>query len=193
LSNLRSHAFPLQARSACGRVADVPWFFLLLCLTSFPFPVGAQEQEKKLADRLLRPDMTLVNSAQDKKFAGADVTPVDKKFVAKSFCAGDERTAKTFSGGRGFPAKGFETKKFARAERAANTKANAEMTYANAEFVARKSSLIRTASDEGKVAKTRDYANSRPFLAKGTRQKILSQEDKPLTIDEVRELLNKSK
>ena len=136
--------------------------------------------------------MTLVNSAQDKKFIGQGVT-VDKKFVAKSFYSGDERMAKTFSGGKGFPAKGFETKKFARAERATNTKANAGLLYANAEFVTRKSSLIRTASDEGKVAKTRDDADSRPFLAKGTRQKILSEEDKPLTIDEIRELLNKSK
>ena len=39
----------------------------------------------------------------------------------------------------------------------------------------------------------RDYADNRPFLGEGTRQEILSQEDKPLTIDEVRELLNKSR
>ena len=67
------------------------------------------------------------------------------------------------------------------------------MASANAEFVTTKSSLVQTASDEGKVAKNRDYADSRSFLAEGTRQKILSQEDKPLTIDEIRELLNKSK
>ena len=168
-------------------------FLLFIGLTTCAGLARAQEQGKKLVDRLLRPDMTLVNSAQDKKFTGQGVTPVDRKFVAKSFYAGDERTAKTFSGGKDFPAKGFETKRFARAERAANTNVNAEMTYANAEFVTRKSSLIRTASDEGKVAKIRDYADSRPFLAKGTRQKVLSQEDKPLTIDEIRELLNKSK
>jgi hypothetical protein len=193
LSNLRSHAFPLQARSACGRVAGVRWFFLLLCLTSFSLPVGAQEQERKLADRLLRPDMTLVNSAQDKKFAGADVTPVEKKFVAKSFSTVDDRTAKSFSSEKNFSVKRFETEKFTRAEQTPNTKAKAKMAFANAEFVTRKSTLVQTASDESKVAKTRDYTDSRPFIAKGTRQKILNQEDKPLTIDEIRELLNKSK
>jgi len=166
---------------------------LLLGLTAWTGLARAQDQENKLVDRLLRPDMTLANSAQNKKFTGTGGTPVDKKFVAKSFYAGDERTTKSFTGEKDFSAKGFETKKFTRAERAANAKSSAELAYADAEFATRKSSLIRTASDEGKVAKTRDYADSRPFLAKGTRQKILSQEDKPLTIDEIRELLNKSK
>jgi hypothetical protein len=171
----------------------VRWFFLLLCLTSFLFPVGAQEQERKLADRLLRPNMTLVNSAQDKKFAGADVTPADKKFGAKSFSTVDERTVKSFSDGKDFSAKRFETEKFTRPELTPNTQAKAKMASTNGEFVTRKSSLLQTASDEGKVAATRAYTDGRPFIGKGTRQEILSQEDKPLTIDEVRELLNKSK
>jgi hypothetical protein len=193
LSSLRSHAFPLQARSACGRVAGVRWFFLLLGLTSFPFRVGAQEQERMLADRLLRPNMTLVNSAQDKKFAGADVTLVNKKCVAKSFSTVDERMVKSSSSEKDFSAKRFETEKFARAEQTPNTQAKAKMASGNAEFVTSKRSLVQTAPDEGKVAATRDYTDCRPFIGKGTRQKILSQEDKPLTIDEVRELLNKRK
>ena len=166
-------------------------FLLFLGLTACSGLARAQDQENKLVDRLLRPDMTLANSAQNKKFTGTAGTPIDKKFVAKSFYAGDEPTTKSFTGEKDFSAKGFATKKFTRAERAANTRANNE--FANAEFPTRKSSLIRTASDEGKVAKTHDYADSRPFLAQGTRQRILSQENKPLTIDEIRELLNKSK
>ena len=169
------------------------WVFLLLCLTSFPFLVGAQEQERKLADRLLRPNMKLVNSAQDKKFASAEVTPVGKTFVARSFSTADERTVKSFSSEKNISAKRFATKKFTRTEQTPNTQTKAKMASANAEFVTRKSSLVQTASDEGKVAATREYTDDRPFIGKGTRQKILSQEDKPLTIDEVRELLNKSK
>jgi hypothetical protein len=170
----------------------VRWFFLLLCLASFPFPVGAQEQERKLADRLLRPNMTLINSAQDKKFTGAEATPINKKFVAKSFSTVD-RTVKCFSREKDFSAKRFETEKFTRPELTPNTQAKAKMASANGEFVTRRSSLLQTASDEGKVAATRAYTDGRPFIGKGTRQEILSQEDKPLTIDEVRELLNKSK
>ena len=86
--------------------------------------------------------MTLVNSAQDKKFAGADVTPVNKKFVAKSFYAVDERTVKSFSGEKDFSAKRFETEKFTRAEQTPNTQAKTKMASANAEFVTRKSSLV---------------------------------------------------
>lgn len=137
--------------------------------------------------------MTLVNSAQDKKFADADVTPVEKKFVAKSFSTVDERTVKSFSGEKDFSAKRFATEKFTRAEQTPNTPVKAKMAPANAELFIRKSSLVQTASDQGKVAATREYTDGRPFIGKGTRQKILSQEDKPLTIDEVRELLNKSK
>ena len=137
--------------------------------------------------------MTLVNSAQDKKFAGADVTPVSKKFVTKSFSTVDERTFKSFSSEKDFSAKGLKMEKFARAEQTPNTQAKTKMASANAEFVTKKSFLVQTASDEGKVAATREYTDGRPSTGKGTRQKILSQGDKPLTIDEVRELLNKSK
>ena len=165
--------------------------FLLFLGLTFCASARAQDQENKLVDRLLRPDMTLANPAQNKKFTGTGGTPVDKEFVAKSFYAGDERPTKSSSAAKDFSAKGFETKKFTRAEKA--VRANAVMPSAKAEFVTKKSSLIRTASDQDKVAKTREYAESRPFLAQGTRQKILSQENKPLTIEEVRELLNKSK
>lgn len=167
--------------------------FLLcfLCLTIGASAVRAQEQENKLVDRLLKPDMTLANPAQNKQFSGTGSTAVDKKFEAKSFYSGDERTTKSFSGGRDFSAKGFEAGKFTRAEKAANT--SGEPAFARTKFATGASSLTKTAADQAKVAPTRDYAESRPFLGEGTRQKILSQQDKPLTIDEIRELLNKGK
>ncbi len=168
------------------------WIFLVLCLTSFGFAARAQEQESKLLDRLLRPDMSLANSAQGKKFNAVDGAPVDKKFVAKTFSTGDERTSKSFWDSRSFLAKAFSAKSY-RTEAAANAKTSAEVAYANTQFTTKESSLARTSSDAEKIATVRDYPDNRPFLAKGTRQKILSQEDKPLTIDEVRDLLNKSK
>ncbi len=166
-------------------------FLSLLCLTIGTASLRAQDQENKLVDRLLKPDMTLANSAQNKQFNGTGTTPVDKKFEPKSFYSGNEKTTKSFSDGRGFSAKGFEAKKLTPAEKAAN--ANGEPTYAGTKFSTQDSSLVRSSTEDGKVAQTREYAESRPFLAQGTRQKILSQQDKPLTIDEIRELLNKSK
>lgn len=169
------------------------WLLLLVSLTICSSAARAQEQENKLMDRLLRPDMSLANSAQDKKFTGTGATSVEKKFLAREFYSGHERTTKSFLDTRHFAARKFEGKKYSRTEKTANAKAT-ELTYAKTKFQTRDSSLVRTSSAEGKVAKTREYAeSSRPFLGQGTRQKILSQQDQPLTIEEVRELLNKGK
>lgn len=169
------------------------FFFLLLGLTACLAFAQAQEQEHKLVDRLLRPDMSLVSTAQGKKFIAVGGTSIDREFVARSFYSGDEKPARSFYGVKILSAKEFETTGFSRADAAANARSNAEIANPTTEFPTNKSSLIRTALEEGKSAKVRDYADSRPFLAKGTRQNMLNQENKPLTIDEVRELLNKSK
>ncbi len=164
----------------------------LICLTIFSTLVQAQQQENKLVDRLLRPDMSLANSAQNKQFVAAEGTSVDRKFEAKTFYAGDQHLAKPFGGLKDFFARTFGTKKFLRAKAAAEAKASAGMAFANTEFPTRESSLIRTSNEADKKSEVREYAESKPFLGQGTRQKILSQQDHPLTIDEIRELLNKN-
>jgi len=170
----------------------VRWFFVLLGLTIFSSFAQAQEQENKLVDRLLRPNMELSNPAQNQKFTAVEGTSVDKKFEAKQFYSGQERTTKTFWGAKSFLSKAFGASKYARAEAAANAKANAEIAYAS-QFATKESALARKSSFAEKKARGRDYADNRPFLGQGTRQKILSQQDHAMTIDEVRDLLNKSK
>ena len=167
--------------------------FPLLCLTIFSGFAQAQDQENKLVDRLLRPDMSLANSAQNKQFVAAEGTSVDRKFEPKTFYAGDEHLAKPFGGLKDFFARAFGTKKFSRTKAAAEARANAEKAGANTEFPTSESSLLRTSNEASKKAEVREYAESKPFLAKGTRQKILSQQDRPLTIDDIRELLNTNK
>jgi hypothetical protein len=171
----------------------VRWIFLTLCLTGFSLQLRAQEQESKLADRLLRPDMSLANAAQDKKFTAVGGTPVDRKFEANSFSTGDEHAQKTFGGTKNFFARIFGTRTFSRADAAANAKASADIAYASTQFATNQSSLVHTSSDSARAAQVREYADQHPFNGKGTRQKILSQQSRPLTIDEVRELLNRSK
>ncbi|HEY2712453.1 MAG TPA: hypothetical protein VGI60_08060 [Chthoniobacterales bacterium] len=164
---------------------------VVVSLTIFVGAVRAQEQEHKLIDRLLRPDMSLVNSAQEKKFVAADGTPFDKKFDAKVFYTGEQHSTKSFLGIREFFARKFGTKKSSQSELVAVTQG--ESRYAGTQFATRKSSFADTAHDAEKTIKGGEYAEGdRPFLAKGTRQKILSQQDHPLTIDEVRELLNRN-
>jgi hypothetical protein len=174
-----------------GRI--VRGILCLVCLTILSCPAKAQDQENKLVDRLLRPDMSLANPAQNKQFVAVEGTSVDRKFDAKTFYAGDKPLAKPFDGLKDFFARAFGTKKYSRTEAAAEAGKNAEKTFASTAFQTRESSLIRTSNDADKKAKVREYAESKPFLGEGTRQKILSQQDRPLTIDEIRELLNKNK
>jgi hypothetical protein len=52
---------------------------------------------------------------------------------------------------------------------------------------------VRGATEAGRVMATSDFAGKRPFLGQGKSQKALSQQDQPLSIEQVRELLNKNK
>jgi len=164
---------------------------VVVSLTIFVGSVRAQEQERKLIDRLLRPDTSLVNSAQDKKFVAADGTPLDKKFNTKVFYTGEQHSTKSFLGLREFFARKLEPKKSSQGELVAV--APSESRYARTQFATSKSRFGDTTRDAEKKVKASEYAEShRTFLAKGARQGMLSQQDHPLTIDEVRELLNRN-
>ena len=137
----------------------------------------------------MRPDMSRNYSEQNKKFSAIDGTSVDKKFVAKSFYSEDEATTKSFALTKDFAAKKFRAKKFLPRK----TTTDSATTKVIPQFPTGKSALIRTAAGTEKKARVRNYADNRPFLGRGTRQEQLSRQDKPLTIEEVRELLNKDK
>jgi hypothetical protein len=51
----------------------------------------------------------------------------------------------------------------------------------------------RDASQSDKKVASHAYAENRPFLDQGKSQKSLNRQNAPLTIDQVRELLNKNK
>ena len=160
-----------------------PFTFAFLALATVGY---SQEQERKLVNRLLSPDTKLSNSDQNKKFNGGTEAAtrsastktfyVSEKKLSKSFVADRQAPTSTFSA-RGYttksatlatspPIKGFETKK----ARDVSTNAYPTKKYA-----------------------ARDFAGNRPFLGQGKSQKALHAQDRPLTIDEVRELLNKNK
>src|SRR5215470_2083107 len=180
-SDLFLYKSPSILQAEMVRAALFTFVFLALATAGY-----AQEQERKLVDRLLSPDTKLSNSDQNKKFNGGTEAStrsastktfyVSEKKFTKSFVADRQAPTSTFSP-RGYttksatlppspPTKGFETKK------ARNVSTNASST---------------------KKYATRDFAGNRPFLGQGKSQKALHQQDRPLTIDEVRELLNKNK
>ena len=164
------------------------WLPIFVCLTIVSPAVVAQEKERKLIDRIFKPDLSLTNAAQNKRFSETNAISANKEFVAKSFYSGAERPVKRFSGLKDFFTGTFGARKFSRAETVPNVNAASARTV----FPTRESSLIRNSSEANKSARVRNYADNRPFLGRGTRQEILSQQNHPLTIDEVRELLNKN-
>jgi hypothetical protein len=148
-------------------------------------------QERKLVDRLLKPDMSLQNSAQEKQFT-VDGATLQKKARTKSFHVSERPPEKTFWNTGKFRTKEFGTRSSpdsrAEARLAPRTQVAKTTPYSTTTF-----SGVRRAADSDKAAPVSEFAGSRPFLARGKSQKALSAQDRPLTIDQVRELLNKNK
>lgn len=151
----------------------------------------AQEQEQKLVDRLLKPNMELRNQAQDKKFY-ADKNSVHKQATVGAFYWQQKSNAKTFNGTRDFSTQDFDSHPFYTGKNGSTFETQtAQSTQRTATVSSNKSA--RPFRDYNKTAGTRDYAGNRPYLEKGKSQKSLDRKNPPMTIEQVRELLNKNK
>ena len=164
------------------RAALFTFAFLALATAGY-----AQEQERKLVDRLLSPDQKLSNSDQNKKFSGgADAAPA-RSVSTKTFYVSEKKLSKTFVADRQAPTSTFNTRSYT--TKSATLPASPPMKGSET----KKAADVSTNTYHTKKYATRDFAGNRPFLGEGKSQKALHQQDRPLTIDEVRELLNKNK
>ncbi len=167
-------------------------FFLWLLLSLLILPgLNAQEQENKLVDRLLRPDMTLQNNAQKKKFVAAGA-PLDRHATVREFYWQEKTNTKKFSNTREFSPQQFQSQSFHGNKDSANLNTKT-IHKSDLAFRTQTATRVRAAVNADKKVNGREYAENRPFLDRGKSQKALSQQNRPLTIDEVRELLNKNK
>lgn len=154
--------------------------------------VRGQDQERKLVDRLLKPDMTLQNDAQHKKFV-ADGTSMNKRASVGTFYVQKKSNQKNFSGTGAFSTQEFNSQSFHSKRNAFNVPSQ-QATRNSRPFYANQSARgVRDASQSGKKVPVRAYAENRPFLDEGKGQKSLNRQNAPLTIEQVRELLNKNK
>jgi hypothetical protein len=154
--------------------------------------VHAQDQERKLVDRLLRPDMTLQNSEQKKKFI-ADGTSINKKASVGTFNVEKKSNSKSFSGTREFSTRQFNSRSFQGSRSAFENSSQQAMGNSRLAFPTQSARGARNAPQSNKKVASRAYAENRPFLDQGKSQKSLNRQNAPLTIDQVRELLNKNK
>jgi len=137
--------------------------------------------------------MTLQNDAQNKKFTGDGSASINKRATVGSFYVHQKTRSKDFAGTRDFATSQFYSKTY-HGERGAyevsSQQTTANSRFAQANQIARG---VRDAPQSGKKVASRAYAGTRPFLDEGKSQKSLNQQNAPLTIDQVRELLNKNK
>src|SRR5881275_1839980 len=156
--------------------------FLTLATASY-----AQEQECKLVDRLLNPNTKLANPDQNKKFAGG-LEASTRSAATKSFYVSEKNLSKTFVADRSASTTSFRTRNY-------STQAATVPTLPRTRSYQTKQTrgISSPSAYSTKKYATRDFASNRPFLGQGKSQKALHAQDRPLTIDEVRELLNKNK
>jgi hypothetical protein len=152
----------------------------------------AQDQERKLLDRLLKPDMTLQNTEQNKKFV-ADGTSIDKRASVGTFYVQKKSSSKSFLAigqflTRPFRSSSYRSKRSMFEVSSQRTVANAQAAYTN-----QTARGIRDVPQADKKIASGPYAENRPFLEEGKGQKSLNRQNEPLTIEQVRELLNKNK
>ena len=152
----------------------------------------AQDQERKLVDRLLRPDMTLQSSEQKKKFI-ADGTSINKKARVGTFYVEKKSKSKTFSGTRELSTQQFNSRPFHGSRNAFENPSQQVVGNSRLAYPTQSAGGPRDASQSDKKVAGRTYAENRPFLDQGKSQKSLNRQNAPLTIDQVRELLNKNK
>lgn len=167
-------------------------FYILICAFVALSSGRAQEQERKLVDRLLNPDMSLANTAQNKKFT-TDSKVADKPANVGTFYLEQKPAPKSYSATREFTAGRFHSPVFVAGQKTANTSSRTEIQNADTRPAAPRARRVQETHDARKVATSRNYAGERPFLGRGKSQKSLDRKNPPMTIDDVRELLNKNK
>jgi hypothetical protein len=165
---------------------------LFVLLVTAASCLRAQDQERKLVDRLLRPDMTLQSSEQKKKFI-ADGTSVNKKASVGTFYVQKKPDSKTFSGTRDFSTQQFNSRSFHGSRSAYKNSSQQTVGNSRAAYPTQTARGARDAPQSDKKVTDHAYAENRPFLGQGKSQKSLNQQNAPLTIDQVRDLLNKNK
>jgi hypothetical protein len=191
-----SGQFPLQARAQFGTFADVRVIVTVWILFAGATAVLAQDQERKLIDRVLMPNTTLVNSAQNKTFGNTRTASFDKPVSLRSYYSPRETEAKSFQNDKVFTPRQFAARHFRAGDSNANVSSRSHLKNSDTMIAAPAATAGARVAPESTTtspSSSREYSGSRPFLDQGKSQKSLAAQNKPLTIEQVRELLNRSK
>ena len=151
----------------------------------------SQQQETSLVDRLLRPNIELQNKSYNKKFTASSAA-IERQGTVGTFHLQPNRSEKEFASTRDYSTAEFSSRSFNSGARAVAT--TQDRSSNKSAFDANSSAHdFRLAYDAQKATSGREYAEQRQFTEKGKSQKSLDRQNPPLTINQVRELLNKNK
>ena len=164
----------------------------ILCFVFLWVPASqAQHQEPSLVDRLLRPNLELQNTAQGKKF-GANSAMIERRGTVGTFFLHPNRKEKSFVDVRVLTAPKYSSRSFHEDAGVANSLQDRNVsTPANMSTSSIRG--IRDTYDAHNATVSRSFGDQRPFREQGKSQKSLDRQNPPMTIEQVRELLNKNK
>ena len=134
--------------------------------------------------------MELQNNAQGKKFS-ANSAVIERRGTVGTFFPQPTRHEKSFADMRVLAAPKYPSRSFHEAAAAAS------LQDRNVNAPAKVSTMsvrgVHDAHDAHSAINSRSFADQRPFQEKGKSQKSLDRRNPPLTIEQVRDLLNKNK
>lgn len=137
--------------------------------------------------------MSLQNSAQDKQFALSTKSNTGRQAKTKAFYVRDRPAEKQLSRQRNFLTRLFGTGRARENAAPARLRTRHTPTTPQLPTPASRHAMAKPAVPANQTYAVSEFAGTRPFLVQGKSQKALNQRPRPLTIDEVRELLNKNK
>src|SRR4029077_9762916 len=137
--------------------------------------VHAQDQEKKLVDRLLKPDIALQNDAQNKKFSGDGSASINKRANVGTFFIHQKPSSKNYSGTRDFSTTQFYSQTYRGGRTTYDVSSQQTLANAKAPYVSKTARGVRDAPQSEKKVASHAYGGSRPFLNEGTNQKSLNR------------------
>ena len=124
---------------------------------------------------------------RDQKHFGRSTVEAEKIFLA------GKTITKSISDTRDFSPRSFYTRPFHNTKGVAGSLSAKTAPRSHLAFGTQTARGVRRAADGDKKVNGRDFAGNRPFLGQGKSQKSLNRQNPPLTIEQVRELLNKNK
>lgn len=136
--------------------------------------------------------MELKNKTYSKKFTAPNSAVAEQRGTIGTFYLPPNRSAKSFNDAHNYSTTEFSSQSFKDSRSVATTQN--ESSNKSASGASASASGGRPAYESNNAIPAREYVEQqRQFAEKGKSQKSLDRQNPPLTIDQVRELLNKNK